>query len=371
MVLENPNDNTNVNNNSQVDETQNVNDNQNDPGTEPGSIESMVDDLLANETRTQPGQQQQQQQRQPNNRQPGQQQQQRQPTNPQQTQQTQQRGNQPIRTIPGAFLNAQGDVVDWQGRPLASRGVERRLFEQAHGPMKGILERLQQAEQQVEVFNRAHNITKDGGLTPAEVLMGHQLAAAWKKDPGKTLQFMLQQAREQGINVEGIGSTNAIDIPAIGALVEQKFAKMLERFEPVFKEWETHRQQTELDSRVDSDVNQFFSDYPDAKVQEAAIAEIMTASNYTLSMHQAYTLALRYAHEKGLDWTKPLVDQVNGSAPNANRREPPTNRRELPPMGGGGNSNAHRGKKSSTVGANSSFEEIFNETLDELGLRAT
>lgn len=375
MAQQDPNDNSQVNDNTNVNqEDVSVNNNQDEGGSgnEPQSIDQIVDGIIAADDKRN---KQQQGQR------PNPQQQQSQPNRGsvatragnQSTQTQQQQPNArgiPVRNVPGAFIDQQGNIVDFLGRPLAGAGAEARVFQQAHGPMKNVLEKLQTAEQQIELFNKAHNISQQNGLTAADIMVGHQIAAAWKKDKAATINHLLTMAREAGINVEGVGSSQAVDVPAIVNAVEQKFAKMLERFEPVFKEWETHSQSQEFNNKVDREINQFFSDYPDARIQEEGIAEIMNASGSQLSMHQAYSLLMRYCHEKGLDWSKPLTQQVgvaertgqqDGRAPTGN------NRRAMPPIGGG--NSAPSRVRQVTPRSNESFEAIFDEVLREQGLR--
>lgn len=364
MATQDPNDNTQVeDNNVDLNNSSQVADTNND-----GDIGAIVDDIIAKEAPQ-------------TNKQQGNQQQVKPPVvgaKPNVGDKTpivdplaqQQQTRIPLRNIPGAFVDTQGNVVDFAGRPLGRSGAERRLIEQASGPMKTVMERLQKAEEQNELFNRAHSISADNKLTPAEVMLGHQLAAAWKKDPGKTINYLLQQAKEQGITVEGMSNANAIDIPAIANVIEERLKAILSKFDPVFTEWDKDRQRREMDSKVDSEVEEFFHQYPDAKVHETEVAEVMEKSGYQLTMHQAYTLLLRYSAENQLDWSKPLRPQVEGRSNtdgNQTRRAPTGQRRELPPMGGGGNSSTPRVKNNASRN-DDSFEAIFAEVKQELGI---
>lgn len=332
-------------------------------------IEGIVDNLLADEERRANRQQTQNNQQQ-SNKQQQQNRQQQQTDNNQQQDPNQQQGRRiPLRGVPGAFADEQGNIVDWQGRPIARSGAEARHFNQSGRAGAQLLDRLQKAEQELEVLHKAHGI-KDGGLSAAEVLMGHQLAAAWKKDPKQTLQFMLRQAAEQGISVEGIGNANDISVPAIvDAVTKAIQEKLLHRFEPVFKDWEDYHSEREFNAKVDKDVGEFFGQYPDAKLHEDVIADVMKASDYQLNMQQAYTMTMKYAMENGLDWKKPLRQQMQGASndtgANASRR---TSHRELPPVGGGGNAAATRARVK-TGNPSDSWESLINETFDEIGLQ--
>lgn len=366
-----PNDNTNTNVNQNDDGTD---DNAQVVNKAPESMDDIVDSIIANEA----GNKDNKQNKQADGQQGNNQQQQNKGsvvTRQVNQQQNNQNNNQnaeriPLKGIPGAFADRQGNIVDYAGRPLARAGAEARVFGNASGPAKQMLDRLQAAETQLEAFNKAHNITAENKLTPQEIMMGHQIAAAWKKDKSATLQYLLSAAREAGISVEGFGQS--IDMQAMKNIVKEQVQEVLKRFDPVFETWETNHKQTQLDQKVDNDIAEFFSEYPDAKIQEQAIGDIMIASGDKLSMHQAYTLALRYAHDQGLDWSKPLVDQVQGASKTANNSARTTggnNRRELPPMGGGGNStNQHRERKSAP--ADQSMDAIIREVFAENGIGA-
>jgi hypothetical protein len=195
-----------------------------------------------------------------------------------------------------------GDLVDQRtGQVLARSGAERRIFERASryldqhyaGQMQGL-------QAQVEAYQNAHQLVAQHGLDPSEISYAYQLLGSFKRDPVKTVEFLLTQVRAAGHNIEGVGGT---DTAAIAAMIDQ-------RLQPLLGDREAIAQEQALHNEVEQEYTAFVSQFPDAVTHEADIAQLIER-NPRLTPSEAYFRLQNFALRNGLDWSKPLQAQFN------------------------------------------------------------
>lgn len=238
---------------------------------------------------------------------------------------TQQRGQpQPGTGVPGTAqrpaqgatpngrlpADRQGNLVDpTTGALIARAGNERRFYEEAQGALR----KLNHAERQIDALTTQVNTYKEAStlgntlqLDSNDQIMAMQLMSNYKKDPIGTLKYMLTEAQAAGHNLGSIlGGT------AQGAFDPSVIARMLdERLKPLTDRQEQERRVAEAGEQGASEAEQFFTNFPDAKLHEAAIVQLMMKDE-TLTPREAYLSMKDWARERGLDWSRPLHSQFD------------------------------------------------------------
>lgn len=270
-----------------------------------------------------------------------------------------------------------GDLVDPQtGQVLARAGQERRLYEEARTlrtqvpALRRELDESRAASQrmtgELAALRSANTIATQLKLTPDEAVFGQKLAAAWKTDPVKTLNFLLTQAKAAGHN-----------IPAGGAQVDTQaiVAALSDVIRPLLSDREANVQNIELERAAQTEANTFFEQYPDARVHEGLLAG-MIERNPRLSPTDAYIKLYRKAQELGLDWSQPLAEQYATNSGNTGESQSNTTQARVPtrtaPMSGGrgaaGSAPMSNGSDSGMAHEDASWDDIIRSSMRQAGL---
>lgn len=218
----------------------------------------------------------------------------------------------------GAIEDAKGNLTLPDGKVILA-GSHRRLYEdglrhktQAE-QLGDVLRRVQNEivpsydrqiqtlTAQVQAYQQAANVHTQYGVSPEETVQAVKLAAAWKANPLETLKYLLAEAAAAGHNIEGMGSS--VDTMAISRMIEQKIA-------PLTADRERAQREQQIATESASAANAFFGKFPDAKIHESLIAKLIT-DNPNLSPESAYYELRLSAQQKGLDWNKPLLEQMH------------------------------------------------------------
>lgn len=269
----------------------------------------------------------------------------------------------------GANRPRPGDLVH-NGQVIARAGAERRMFEKAQNFFRPHVDKLvgltrQQAAEiaklngQVQGFEQANAGIKELGLNQVDLLAGARLVAALRKDPGKTITYLLTKAKEAGQNVtlgDAEHGTGAIDMAAISNMIEQKLSPLLQKDR-------AQQEQEELDREAQAETEAFFGQHPDATIHEQAIADIMDRDE-TLSPREAYLRLKLYYRENNLDWSRPLQDIVANQATTQGvvRQKPRPNGRGSAPL-------TTVETQSEYASTEQSTDDIIRGVMRELGMR--
>lgn len=212
-------------------------------------------------------------------------------------------------------------------------GLPRRLYEQREQARRELSQvqqqtqqmqqQLQAAQAQVQAFERASSAPQQLGLTPQEVHVGHQVIAAFKKDPVATINYLLTEAKAAGHNTDMIGG--GVDTAAIQRIIEQQLA-------PITNQHRAQQQQEQTNQQAQQQAQQFFNNFPDAQTHENELAQLISRDP-SLTPETAYYALQNYFLRNGLDWSKPLSEQQGGE------QQPQQQQRSLPGRAGGGGSN--------------------------------
>lgn len=273
----------------------------------------------------------------------------------------------PIKGMQGYATDAAGNIVDFAGRIVAREGAERRKWEQATPFMRGITDELYKTKTQLEAYEKANAAALKANLTPAEIGSGFQLIAAWKADPVKTIEHLLTTARENGHDVSRLvgGQANAgLDMNAIRSLLTEEIGKVIEPFKFVINDREAAQKDRQLQQEVNTSVDEFFNDFPNARHHEDVLAQMIVESGYRIDMHKAWAMLADHAAQNGLDITKPLRPQV-AARTQTGRTQPRNTPRDMPNARGaatGARTNASR-----VADANDSYDSIIREVVQEIG----
>lgn len=190
---------------------------------------------------------------------------------------------------------APAPAVDENGQVIAPPGAQRRLFEKYKKTAEVDYPRL---EGELRAYKEAANFSRYE-LTAQEAITGYSLVKAWKEDPVKLIKHLLTQAKTAGINVD-IGQAG-VDTAAISTLIDQKL-------KPLSEAKAARERAQEADAEAERQYIAFVEKYPDAELQEEAIAKLIE-SDPEMTPTEAYFAAKAFFAQNGLDWNTPLRQQ--------------------------------------------------------------
>ncbi|HSW91795.1 MAG TPA: hypothetical protein VLG09_04065 [Candidatus Saccharimonadales bacterium] len=209
-------------------------------------------------------------------------------------------------------------------------GSERRFYEQ----LQNARQRNTFLDNEIKARDDRYNELKTkfdtmqqtvqsiNGLPPAHMATAARLFTDLQRDPSSTLKKLLAEAVALGHTVEGIGQ--GVDIAAITAAVKAELGAT--------KETAKEPTEAEILANVTTEVNNFYSRYPDARVHDTLLGSVMR-DHPDLTLEGAYFQIKDAFAEKGFDWSRSLEDNVrdtqssNAAAPN---NEPATDTRPMP-----------------------------------------
>lgn len=269
---------------------------------------------------------------------------------------------------PGGFgYDAKGNVIDHQGKILAKSGAERRLFEKSQilayqgrqmqqrvDELTKLNEQLKQSSGSGQGFGQ---LTQQFGITPQEATMGMQLVSSFKRDPVGTVKYILTEMQAMGHNIEGLGGPE-VNMGAIARMIDQRLAPITEDRRNAQRE-----QQIEQEARrsYESFVNN--PEFVHARVHEDVLARLL-GQDPRLSPDAAYYKLQSWALQNGLDFTRPLKDQVTSRMQAQSRPAAP----EPAPMPRGVGSAQGVTTESPYADPNASYSDIIRQAMREAGL---
>lgn len=207
-------------------------------------------------------------------------------------------------------------------------GAERRWFDQMNvarqelsvtkQQLNTINQKLQSAETRLQAVSEATQAI--GMEDPQQVNRAIRLYKDLQANPQAVVTKLLAELKQAGHNVEGIGS-------AVDNSVLQQLNQRIEQLSEKPQQFD----QEQFENEITQEVTQFLGKFPDAVTHEAMIASLMNESaarGQPLSMEQAYFQLKNAAAHHGLDWSQPLLPQVEAKrSQQTQQRAPITNGR--------------------------------------------
>jgi hypothetical protein len=220
--------------------------------------------------------------------------------------------------------SAPGDLVDRDGRVIARAGAERRHYEAAtkfRGQAEQANQQLQKVTTELNAFREAAQMPTQLGLTPDESATGLQLMASWKSNPVGVLQYLVEQAKSAGHNVDTLGGP-ATDVGAIKQMIAQELAPFRQQAQAV-------QQSEQINTAAQQQVHNLVGEYGEqALTNSEALAKLIDASaeqGRPLSVEQAYLRFSAWCYQQGFDPHQPIDPQIQSrsTSPATQQRTPP------------------------------------------------
>lgn len=293
-------------------------------------------------------------------------------TRTQQDQQTQQIPAAARKFGENFYSDTRGNIYDAKGALMARAGAGHQDFRRMFPYIDSIEKERNTFKQRIEHYEAANQLAKAAGLSLDEQGAAMQLIVQWKKEPLKTLQTLLTQAQNAGIDVSSIQQGGgSFDQQGFNARLEELLDKRFSRFDPILQNFTSQRENEEQWSAVQQEHSAFLEEFPDAANHQTAVANVMRDKGY--NAREAWMTIRAFAAETRMDLSKDLAPQIqawqqrNGRAPNGGG-----NNRPLPDMSGrnsGGNENSRVETGSrEPFSAETSWDKIIEGTLARHGV---
>lgn len=204
--------------------------------------------------------------------------------------------------------SAPGDLVDREGRVIARAGAERRHYEAAtkfRGQLEQTNAQLQKVQTELDAFRTAAQLPTQLGLGPDEAATGLQLMASWKQNPVSVIEYLVEQAKAAGHNLDTLGGTT--DVGAIKQMIAQELA-------PFTQQHQQQRAMQEQNTAAQQQVQSLINEYGEsALVNSGALSKLIDASidrGRPLSLEQAYLRFNAWCYQQGFDPQQPIDPQI-------------------------------------------------------------
>ena len=263
-----------------------------------------------------------------------------------------------------AGANRGGQDLTLSDGTVVKAGAERRLYDKAVNLQRQVSQLTQNASDtqrqllqyktQAETYEKSFGTLKELNLSNSDIEPALRILAAFRQNPGETINFLLTQAKSAGHNVQNIGGAG-VDTQAIKAMVQEQMAPIVADRNREQRAQENYRQ-----ARQEAD--NFHARFPDARVHEAEISRMMREDS-SLSPDTAYYKLYSFFASKGLDWSVPLQqhaervakEQANGSAASGVSM----------PNGRAGNTNLTE-QQPVVAPADSTYEDIIAKAMQDV-----
>lgn len=233
----------------------------------------------------------------------------------------------------GTFANGKGDIVDKDGKLIASNGFAARMYHSNRRLKAQLDERTAQlnsiAQQVGEVKALATSI-QQYGLDNNEVAQALDMAGRMKRgDVLGVAKDVLAIIAAQGYNVSDLlGSDvgDSIELKAINRMIDQRLA-------PITRQEQDRRRQEEAAQRGQIEYNKFVAQNDYADIHANDIVQVMRREG--VNPQTAYNRLLQFATVNGLDFSQPLGPQVVARIEAEKRRAQQSNGNRQKPMPNG------------------------------------
>lgn len=273
--------------------------------------------------------------------------------------------------------DAKGNLVDAQGRIVATAGPQRRLWEKSQKQERYIaqLERdiatLREGSANAGQLDRVAN---DMHVSANDARLGMQIMGNFRRDPLSVAKWALQETLALGYTLPQItgqpGTPSDINMQAVQKMLD-------DRLGPLVNDRNAQKQQTEEQAQAVRAYNEFLVKHDYAEVHQETIAKLMRG-NPDLTAPLAYWQLREWTIRNGFDFTQPLEPQVAAAqsgqpqrqpvAPRNNGHAQPHNAQPSVPMPNGGNPNASMRTEPQIAAPDEDWDRIVQSSLREAGM---
>lgn len=225
-----------------------------------------------------------------------------------------------------------GNIYDTNGGLIAKQGLARSTFHRIWPTIEILARERAGLQQTVQNYESANELAKREGLSLDEHGAALQMFAQYKKDPVKTLNTLLTLAEQAGRDVSTIRQSSGPAVTDIRAAVQEIVQEAIKPFSFLTEQQKVIQQQNDDLEDVRNQYAEFVEEFPDSIVHTDALARVMRDKN--ISAREAYYAVRAFAATNGLDWNKPLAEQLVAKDQQRNPSGDGQNRRQLPRMGG-------------------------------------
>jgi hypothetical protein len=199
------------------------------------------------------------------------------------------------------------DLVDpMTGQVVAQGGIERRIYEQSkrHERDAQTLRREnEQLKAQANGYQHANTLATQLGLPPEEQATAFRVLADFKKDPVRTIEYLIAEVKAKGHNIPSLmGQGQATDVEALAKLLDQRLA-------PLMQERQIVQQNQQAQENAKRDLDNFLDQAPDARANLDILAEMLTGDP-SLNLNSAYIRFLTWCSANQLDPTQHVGPQL-------------------------------------------------------------
>lgn len=264
------------------------------------------------------------------------------------------------------------DLVDpISGRVVARGGIERKIYEDGQRAFRennALKQKVQGLENQVRGANEVMQTAQQLGVAPQDQVIAIRLMSEFMKDPVATLGKLVEEVKSKGYQIPFLqeGVSQGMDLSAISRMIDGKLA-------PFTQQQQRAAQEVQMRQQAEADLQQFLDENQEANSNLDVLAEMLQAQP-GLSLGNAYTKMIRWAHENGLDWTQPLKAQI--AAQQGQRQQQHTTQqtdtRPLPgrrSVAAGSAVRANGAGNAQPMSETSSWADIIRSAMEESGTR--
>ena len=208
-------------------------------------------------------------------------------------------------------VDQKGNLVDQQGNIIATAGAQRRWYqtmERTRRENETLRSQLNEARNLNGKYGELAQEVQRHNLTPEQARSAMYMYGEFQRDPTNVVKTLLTELAARGINTsELLGAQQGqIDMAGIQQMINNAIS-------PLVQDRQTREEQLRIENDVARQVDQFFSEFPDARTHEDALARLVTADP-NLTLERAYVKLYQWAHQNGLDFSKPLGPQFQQGA---------------------------------------------------------
>ncbi len=225
-----------------------------------------------------------------------------------------------------------GDLTLQDGS-IVRAGAERRHYEslqherQMHAATKQEMNSWKQRAESNQTKLSAIEEASKGlqGLDPVEVSKAVRLYSDLRTNPQGTMKQLLVDLKGLGYDFAEIGG--GVDTAAIINAINQN------------KGSEEKPTQQQVDEVAAQEVHNFITTFPDARLHENEIAYIIEqaqAQGKQVSLVDAYSALKLQVINAGLDWSKPIVPQIEAAQAAQTQQQQQTKQNDPKPVNGNG-----------------------------------
>jgi hypothetical protein len=272
--------------------------------------------------------------------------------------------------------DGKGNLVDAAGNVVVPAGGERRYYTEAMNARRTVNDlstKLNTATSQLQAFDKVFGFAKEAGLTTAHIEQGAKLIAAFNRAPQEAIEFLIAQAKANGVEFKLDGeAASRIDTAAIGRMVDGKLA-------PLVGDRDAQAAAIAARDNAANAINQFAAEFPEALMHETHLAKLIDAASsqgQQLGLTEAWLKLENWMLRNGFDPSKDLDAQLAAAAKggdgkqNGNGTRQPTVNSDDPPLpnGRGNGAGTQPRNKSTPMSHTASNQDIVRAAMRANGI---